>query len=161
MTEEEQIVVSAETLERMRRELEELTTAGRERMGERLQRAREFGDIRENADYDAARDEQAMMEARIRQLQYMVKHAVVQEAPAAADRVVPGLIVTVIENGAADEEEYLVAATSEEKVPGVRTVTTASPLGQALMGKQVGEEAEVVAPGGTFSVRVVALRPGR
>src|SRR5260370_38619158 len=71
------MVVSSETLNRWEQELKELTSYGRAAMSERLQRAREFGDIRANADYDAARDKQAMMEARIRHLQHMIKNPVV------------------------------------------------------------------------------------
>lgn len=160
MTEQpEQIVVSAETLERMRRELEELTTGGREAMSERLLRAREFGDIRENAEYDAAKDAQAMMEARIRRLQHMIKQAVVRDGPAEAEAVAPGVIVTICEVGQDEKEEYLLAATAEEKIPGVRTITTASPLGSALLGKRVGDSIVVEAPGGAFTVEVMALRP--
>src|SRR6266571_8581686 len=66
---------------RLRKELEELRTEGRTRIAERLLRAREHGDIRENADYDAAKDEQGLMEARIRQLEGILRSAVVGEAP--------------------------------------------------------------------------------
>ncbi|MGH2707947.1 MAG: transcription elongation factor GreA [Actinomycetota bacterium] len=155
----EQIVVSAETLDRMRAELEELTTVGRKAMSERLLRAREFGDIRENADYDAAKDAQAMMEARIRRLQYMTKHAAIRDAPAETEEVTPGVIVTICEIGQDETEEYLLAATAEEKLPGVRTITTASPLGSALLGKRVGDSIVVEAPAGAFSVKLVGLRP--
>ena len=153
------MVVSPETLARWEHELKELTSDGRAAMSERLQRAREFGDIRENADYDAARDEQAMMEARIRHLQHMIKNAVVQTSPATTDLAGPGIIVTILEDGETDLEEYLLASTAEEKVAGVRTITLSSPLGSALLGKKVGESVEVAAPGGKFSVEVKALRP--
>lgn len=153
------MVVSSETLNRWEQELKELTSDGRAAMSERLQRAREFGDIRENADYDAARDEQAMMEARIRHLQHLIKNAVVQTSPTTTDVAGPGIIVSILEDGEADVEEYLLASTAEEKVAGVRTITLSSPLGSALLGKKVGESAEVAAPGGKFSVEVKALRP--
>lgn len=153
------MVVSSETLDRWEHELKELTSDGRAAMSERLQRAREFGDIRENADYDAARDEQAMMEARIRHLQHMIKNAIVQTSPATTDLVGPGIIVTILEDGEADVEEYLLASTAEEKVAGIRTITTSSPLGSALLGKKVGQTTEVAAPGGKFSVEVKGLRP--
>jgi transcription elongation factor GreA len=154
----ENMVVSPETFARWELELKELTSDGRAAMSERLQRAREFGDIRENADYDAARDEQAMMEARIRQLQHMIKSATVQAAPAGSDKAGPGIIVSVQEDGE-DVEEYLLASTAEEKAPGIRTITTSSPLGSALVGKRVGDAAQVAAPRGRFSVKVVGLRP--
>jgi transcription elongation factor GreA len=153
------MVVSSETLDRWEQELKELTSDGRAAMSERLQRAREFGDIRENADYDAARDEQAMMEARIRNLQHLIKHAVVQTGPATTDLAGPGVIVTIVATGETDTEEYLLASTAEEKVPGIRTITMSSPLGSALLGKKVGESAEVTAPGGKFQVEVKELRP--
>lgn len=155
----ETMVVSLETLQRWELELKELTSDGRAAMSERLQRAREFGDIRENADYDAARDEQAMMEARIRHLQHLIKHAVVQDSPMGADVAGPGLIVTILEVGESEPEEYLLASTPEERVPGIRTITPSSPLGSAIVGRRVGDTAEVTAPGGTFSVEVKGLRP--
>lgn len=155
----DEVFVSPDTLARWELELKELTSDGRAAMSERLQRAREFGDIRENADYDAARDEQAMMEARIRHLQHLIKHAIVQTGPAQTDLAGPGIIVTILESGETDTEEYLLASTAEEKVPGVRTITTSSPLGSALLGKKVGDGVEVQAPGGRFSVEVKALRP--
>ncbi|MGH2705707.1 MAG: GreA/GreB family elongation factor [Actinomycetota bacterium] len=153
------VVVSAETLERMRGELDELETTGRSEMGERLQRAREFGDIRENAEYDAAKDAQALMESRIRQLQHLIKHAVVRDPPASVEEAGPGVIVSVREQGEEEVEQYLLAVTNEERVSGIRTVTTSSPLGKALAGKRVGETVRVEAPGGAFSVEVVDLRP--
>lgn len=154
----ESMVVSPETLQRWEAELLQLTSDGRAAMSVRLQRAREFGDLRENADYDAARDEQALMEARIRQLQHMIKHAIVQEAPAGVDSAGPGLIVSIQEEGE-EVEEYLLASTPEERIAGLRTITSSSPLGSALLGKRVGERAEVEAPGGRFSVQVMGLRP--
>jgi transcription elongation factor GreA len=99
------------------------------------------------------------MEARIRHLQHMIKNAIVQTSPATTDLAGPGIIVTILEAGEADVEEYLLASTAEEKVAGVRTITTSSPLGSALLGKKVGQTAEVAAPGGRFSVEVKALRP--
>jgi transcription elongation factor GreA len=155
----EGMVVSRETFDRWEQELKELTSDGRAAMSERLQRAREFGDIRENADYDAARDEQAMMEARIRHLRHLIKQAVVRDGPAVTDLAGPGVIVTIVEAGATETEEYLVASTAEEKVPGIRTITTSSPLGSALVGKRVGEKVQVDAPAGSFWVEIKALRP--
>lgn len=151
------IEVSPDTYERMKAELEQLTTAGREEMAERLQRARELGDLKENSEYHSAKEAQGLMEARIRHLQNTIKKAVVREAPAGAEQVAPGVIVTVKEGD--ETEEYLVAASNEEKMPGIRTVTTGSPLGQALLGKKVGDTVDVEAPGGKFTIEVAGLRP--
>lgn len=160
MSDSEEIVVSVETLERMKKELEELTTSGREEMSERLRRAREFGDIRENADYDAAKDAQGLMEARIRKLQHTVSRAVVRESGGKVKKAVPGVIVTVREPGSDETEDYLLADSSEEKIPGVQTASTASPLGSVLVGRRVGENVKVQAPGGNFSLEIVGLRVG-
>ena len=153
---------------RMRRELESLRTEGRTQMGERLLRARELGDIRENAEYDAAKNEQGMMEARIRDLERKLKDPDILEVED-SDEVVPGTLVTLrpVEDGpdpaeADDEDEtYLVALSAEERAPKVRTVTSSSPLGSALLGRRVGDRVTYDAPGGTFSYVVVALEAHR
>jgi transcription elongation factor GreA len=159
MSDPQDVVVSAETLERMEKELRELTTTGRDQMSERIQRAREFGDIRENAEYDAAKDAQGLMEARIRRLEHMIKNAVVRESPAEADVAKPGIIVTIRGEGDDETEDYLFASSPEDRMPGVRTITTASPVGSAIVGKSIGDSVDVKAPAGTFRVTIVALRP--
>jgi transcription elongation factor GreA len=150
---------------RLRKELEELRTEGRTEIAERLLRAREHGDIRENADYDSAKNDQGLMEARIRDLQHMLKDPDIIEAPDGED-VAPGTLVTLRALGeeGPEDETYLVALSAEEKAPGVRTVTSNSPLGAALLGKRVGQHVTYQAPGGTFSYEVVDLKayqPGR
>jgi transcription elongation factor GreA len=160
MKEDDRIPISAESLERMRAELEDLQGRGRAEMSERLKRARAHGDIRENADYDAAKDAQGMMEARIRTLEETINRAVVREAGNAADEAVPGVIVTVKEEGADDQEEYFLAASNEDKIEGMRTITLSSPLGKALAGGKPGDSVQVEAPGGSFTVEIISLRPG-
>lgn len=147
----------------MRRELEELRTEGRDKMAERLLRAREFGDISENAEYDAAKNEQGLMEARIRRLEHLLRDPDIIEA-ADGDEVGPGTIVTVRpveENAGEDDESYLVALSAEERAPGVRTVTSSSPFGSALLGKKVGDRVSYEAPGGTFAYEVISFAPHR
>ncbi|TMK16448.1 MAG: hypothetical protein E6G63_03315, partial [Actinobacteria bacterium] len=107
---------------RLRSELEELTTSGRDAIAERIKAAREHGDIRENAEYDAAKNEQGLMEARIRSIQAMLRDPEIVEAPSAADEVGPGMLVTVKPLDLEDEDEtYLLAEHAEEKAPGART----------------------------------------
>lgn len=159
MSDPEDVVISAQTLERMQKELNELTTTGRDQMSERIGRAREFGDIRENAEYDAAKDAQGLMEARIRKLEHIIKNAVVRQTPAEADVAKPGVIVTIEDEEEGDTQDYLFAASPEDRMAGVRTITASSPVGSAIVGKSIGESVEVKAPGGTFRVKIVALRP--
>ncbi len=143
----------------MRAELERLRTEGRKGMSERLLRAREHGDIRENAEYDTAKNEQGLMEARIRDLERQLRDPEIIEA-AGGDEVAAGTLVTVrlLEDSEESEDEtYLIALSPEERAPGVRTVTPSSPFGSVLMGRRVGDRVEYEAPGGTFAYQVVAI----
>lgn len=155
----DEVVVSPETLDRLKQELEDLKTRGRDEISEKLLRAREYGDIRENAEYDATKDAQALMEARVRQLEYMIRRAVVRDSPADEGPCAPGMIVTLKDEESGGTEEYLLTTSAEEKLDGMRTVTTSSPLGSALVGKSVGEKVTVNAPGGEFVVEILATRP--
>jgi transcription elongation factor GreA len=152
--------LTLEAYNRLKTELEELVTAGRERIAERLRVAREHGDIRENAEYDAAKDAQGLMESQIRRLQEALRDPEIIEAPIAADKIVPHMLVTVRSIDDDDAEEtYLLAEHGEEKAPGARTVTTSSPLGRALVGASKDQEIEVRAPGGSFKYIVVGFEP--
>ena len=152
-------VLTRDAFERLRSELRRLKTEGRTRISERLQGAREHGDIRENAEYDAAKNEQGLMEARIRQLEALLKDPDIVDGPASADQAGPGVLVTVRPDEDEEEETYLLAASKEERLDGVRTVTADSPLGSALLGRGVGERISYEAPGGTFGCRIVRLEP--
>lgn len=136
-------------------EFEELTTAGRRHIEERIAEARSHGDLRENADYDAAKNEQGMMEARIRQLKHLLENAEVREA-VDTGKVEVGSIVTVT-NG--DLTLEVLVATSENRVSGVQTAAPDGPLGSALLGTTVGDSVTYEAPGGTFTYTVESIRP--
>ncbi len=146
---------------RLKAELDEKKTEGRAHIAERLKRAREFGDIRENAEYDAAKNEQALLEARIRTLQQMLRDPDIIEAPVDADAVGPGMLVTVrpLDDDEPEDETYLLADSAEERAKGARTITTTSPLGSALVGARKGDEVSYQAPGGTFRYQVVEFHP--
>jgi transcription elongation factor GreA len=154
-------VLTREAFERLQRELDGLTTEGRRLIAERLLSAREHGDIRENAEYDATKDEQGMMEARIRELQRLLKDPDIVDAPADAEVASPGVLATLrpLDEDEPEDEIYLLAATKEERAPGARTVSVSSPLGQALAGRRVGDRISYQAPGGLFAYEVVALEP--
>lgn len=156
-------VLTRQAFDRLQEELDQLTTEGRRLIAERLLRAREHGDIRENAEYDAAKDEQGLMEARIRQLQRMLKDPDIVEILEDAEEAAPGVLATLrpLEEDDPEDELYLLAATKEERAPGARTVSVSSPLGQALLGRRVGDRITYQAPGGLFAYEVVALEPFR
>ena len=136
-------------------EYEELTTAGRRHIEERIAEARSHGDLRENADYDAAKNEQGMMEARIRQLKHLLESAEVREA-VDTGKVEVGSIVTVT-NGELTLE--VLVATNENRVSGVQTAAPDGPLGSALLGAAVGDQVTYEAPGGTFTYTIESIRP--
>jgi transcription elongation factor GreA len=146
---------------RLKGELEQLKTEGRTHIAERIKAAREHGDIRENAEYDAAKNEQGLMESRIRTLERMLRDPDIVEAPTGSDVVAPGMLVTVrpLEDDEPEDEVYLLAESAEEKVPGVRTITTTSPLGSALLGARFDDEVSVEAPAGVFHYLVVGFEP--
>lgn len=146
---------------RLKQELEGLRTEGRAHIADRLKAAREHGDIRENAEYDAAKNEQALMESRIRHLERLLRDPDIVEAPIDADAVVPGMLVTVrpLDENDPEDEIYLLAESAEERAPGVRTITTSSPLGSAVMGSRRDEEVAIEAPGGIFRYVVVDFGP--
>ena len=148
---------------RLRKDLERLETDGRTHMAERLLHARELGDISENAEYESAKHEQALMEGRIRELQQKLKDPDIVEVAEGGDSAEPGMLVTVrpLDDGEPEDEIYLLAHSAEERSSAARTVTVESPFGSALSGSRVGDRVSYQAPGGTFSYQVVAIEPHR
>lgn len=146
---------------RLKAELDRLTGEGRTHIAERLKEAREHGDIRENAEYDAAKNEQALMESRIRTIQRMLRDPDIVESPEASDLVGPGMLVTLrpLDDEDPDDEVYLLAESAEERAPGIRTITTTSPLGRAVIGSRPEDEIAYEAPGGMFRYVVVGFEP--
>ena len=136
-------------------ELEQLTTVGREEVTRRIAEARDHGDLRENAEYDAAKNEQGLMEARIRQIRHILENSEVQEV-VDSGQVTVGTVATVVDDDG-DEMEFFVAP-SENKVAGMILASPTSPLGAALIGAKPGDEVSYEAPGGTFTYKVTGVR---
>ena len=148
--------LSQEAYERLRAELEDLTTSGRVDIAQTIETARELGDLKENADYHAARDDQGRMEARIRQLQSLIDNAVIVDSSQISDTVAAGSIVALRYEGDADVDRFLVGSI-EERRSDVAVVSPASPLGQALIGHRKGDVVEYQAPGGNLKVEIVDI----
>ena len=148
--------LSREAYERLRAELEDLTTRGRVDIAQTIETARELGDLKENADYHAAREDQGRMEARIRQLQSLVDHAVIVNASHASDTVAAGSIVALRYEGDDEADRFLVGSI-EERRSDVAVVSPASPLGQALVGHRKGDVVSYQAPGGNLKVEIVEI----
>jgi transcription elongation factor GreA len=141
---------------KMEQELAHLKTKGREEIEDRIAEARSHGDLRENADYDAAKNEQGLMEARIRKLEHLLRTAEVRDV-VDSGRVEVGSVVTLVD-GDGDEMQYFVAP-QENKVPGLLLASPTSPLGGALLGAGVGDEVAYDAPAGTLTVTIKSVRP--
>jgi transcription elongation factor GreA len=148
--------LSREAYERLQAELEDLTTRGRVDIAQAIETARELGDLKENADYHAAREDQGRMEARIRQLQSLVDNAIIVEGTEASDTVNPGSIVALRYEGDDDADRYLVGSI-EERRDDVAVVSPASPLGQALLGRRKGDTVEYEAPRGNLKVEILDI----
>ena len=128
--------LSRETYDRLTAELHELTTVGRTRIAQTIETARLLGDLSENADYHAAKDEQGRMEARIRQLQAMLENVQLVEDAGPSDTVRVGSFVTL--DFGSGPERYLVGSIEEKRDDVEDVLTPDSPLGKALVGKGTG-----------------------
>ena len=141
--------------QKLRDEYEHLTTDGRRVMEKRISDARDHGDLRENAEYDTAKNDQGMMEARIRQIRHILENSEVREVEDSG-AVAVGTIATVVDEDG-DEMEFFVAP-AENKIPGILLASPDSPLGGALLGAAPGDTVSYEAPGGVFSYEVKAVR---
>ena len=145
----------------LRSEIEELEGPRRAEVVAAIKKAREFGDLSENGDYHAAKDEQGHMEGRIRQLEHIIEHAEVlgEHYHAEHGRAHEGCIVTVLFDGdSPDRAETYVLGHPEEQHRGIDVLTAASPLGSALIGATEGDVVTYKAPSGRdLSVRVVKV----
>lgn len=148
--------LSQDAYDRLRAELEDLTTRGRVDIAQTIETARELGDLKENADYHAARDDQGRMEARIRQLQSLVDNAVIVDSSQTSDTVAAGSVVALRYEGDDDADRFLVGSI-EERRDDVAVVSPQSPLGQALIGRRKGDVVSYQAPGGDLKVEVVDI----
>ena len=149
--------LSQNAYDRLEAELEDLTSRGRIDIARKIEAAREMGDLSENGDYHAAKEEQGKMEGRIVHLQRLLVDAeIVAEVDGDIDHVIPGSIVSVLYDGD-DEPEQMLVGSIEEKREDMAVVSPGSPLGSALLGASVGNRVIFEAPGGDLMVQVVAI----
>ena len=150
--------LSRTAYERLEAELEDLTTRGRVEVANRIEAARALGDLSENGDYHAAKDDQGKMEARIRHIQAILKSAVVVDGSAGeGDSVAAGTVVSIRYQGDDDVERYLVGSIEERHDEGLSVISPGSPLGRALIGRSAGDVVEYEAPSGVLKVEIVEV----
>ena len=152
--------LTQDAYDRLAAELEQLSTTGREEIAKKIESAREEGDLKENGGYHAAREEQGKAEARIRQLEDMLRRAEVGETPADDGVVEPGMKVTYKFVGEDDTEVFLLGAREMEDTTDLTVYSPQSPLGQAIIGHKVGETVAYAAPNGKeLKVEIVDAKP--
>ena len=155
MTDTKEIYVTNEGLEQMKQELEDLIQVKRPEVIKALKEARALGDLSENAEYDAARQEQAQTEARIKELEAMIEHAVIIEN-VDTNEVSIGTKVTIEYVDDDDTEEYSIVGVKEAD-PFNNKISNESPIAKAILGKKIGDIVSVDSPNGTYDVKVVAI----
>jgi transcription elongation factor GreA len=152
-----EVVLTQEGLEKLRDEIERLSTIEREKVAERIREAREFGDISENSEYDDAKNDQAMLEHRISQLQEKLRRArVIKESDISTGKVSLGATVT-LKDLDYDEEFVYQLVGSAEADPTNHKLSNESPVGQAILGRAVGDVVNVPAPMGTLKYEVLKI----
>jgi transcription elongation factor GreA len=139
--------LTQEAYDRLKSELDHLSGPGRAEIAEKIEFARDEGDLRENGGYHAAKEEQGKIEARISQLQHILASARVGEPPRTEGVVGPGMTVTVRFERDEDEVTFLLASREESGAP-IDVYSPRSPLGSAINGKKVGEKATYTLPNG-------------
>jgi transcription elongation factor GreA len=150
--------ITKETLEKLEAEYLYLTTVGRTEIARTIEAARLLGDLSENGDYHAAKDEQGKMEARIRQIDHVIRNHEIVERDEHAGKVQHASIVKVVYEGDSDDDfqEFFIGSI-EEKPDGVLVASPTSPLGEALLGRSVGDEVAYEAPSGLLKVKILGL----
>ena len=152
------MVLTAEGLKKMTDELDYLKNIKRVEVKEALAVARSFGDLSENSEYDEAKNEQAKVETRIGELEEILKNVVViNENELSDDTVNMGMTVKVYDEEYDEEDEYNIVGTNEAD-PLKNNISDQSPIGMALIGKKVGEIAEVEAPDGIIKLKILEIR---
>lgn len=150
------IYVTADGLKKLEEELETLRTVKRAEVAQRLHEAMEDGELIENAEYEAAKNEQAFVEGRILELEHMIAQAQIIQPKKSGGVVRIGNTVVVQEGSNAPETYTIVGAAEANPKEGL--ISNESPLGQALLERKIGDEVEVKAPAGVLRFKIVKIK---
>ncbi|MBF0778026.1 transcription elongation factor GreA [Streptococcus cuniculi] len=149
--------MTIEEKEKLEKELEELKLVRRPEIVERIKIARSYGDLSENSEYEAAKDEQAFVEGQISMIETKIRYAeIVNSDAVAADEVAIGKTVTIQEVGETDEEVYMIVGAAGADA-FANKVSNESPIGQALIGRKTGDIATVQTPVGSYDVQILKV----
>ena len=154
----ERIVMTKKNYEDLKRELDHLVKVKRPEIIERIAEARSHGDLSENAEYDAAREEQRSNEGKIAEIEYKIKNADIREEVTDNSYVHLGSVVTVYDEDLEEEQDYTITSVTEVDVMAGK-ISVESPVGAALLRKTVGESVEVKCPNGTsYTLKIKAIK---
>jgi len=154
--------LTQEAYDRLKAELDQLTGEGRIEIARKIEEAREEGDLKENGGYHAAREEQGQQEARIRQLQELLRTAQVGTPPTSSDTAAPGMVLTIRYDGEDETETVLLGSREEGSRADLEVVSPNSPLGGSLLGAHPGDTRAYQLPdGGSMEVTLVSAEPFR
>ena len=153
-----EVILTPEGYKKLKQEIEYLSNEKRREIADRIRIAREFGDIAENAEYDDAKNEQAMLEHRIAQLEDRLSHArVISKSEIKKDVVSIGSRVRLRDVDAKKTVEYHIVGSAEAN-PAENKLSNESPVGKAIMGRKKGEVVEVAAPRGALKFKILEIR---
>ena len=155
-SEKKEVFLTAKGLLEIEEELDELKRVKRPEIINAIKEARALGDLSENADYHAAREEQAIIEGRIQELEYMVDHAVIIEEKV-GDKVSIGCSVIIKYGGDDDSEEYQIVGSTEAD-PFENKISNESPIAKAIIGHKKGDIVEVESPNGKYKIEIIEIK---
>jgi transcription elongation factor GreA len=152
----QEITMTAEELESVRQELNQLETEGRREIAARIKTAREWGDLKENAEYHAAKEDQAHLETRILKLRDQVRKATVVKASRTSDSVQHGSTVSYTDRATNRQQTFRIVSPNDAR-PSDGSLSVASPIARALIGRRVGDVVELQTPKGTRTLTVDSI----
>ncbi|WP_342525337.1 transcription elongation factor GreA [Chryseomicrobium sp. FSL W7-1435] len=156
MVNEKQYPMTLAGKQKLEDELDLLKNVKRKEVVERIKVARDFGDLSENSEYDAAKEDQAFVEGRISLLESMIRNSVMIEEDVNDDKVSLGKTVTFIETPDGDEETYTIVGSAEAD-PLEGLISNDSPIARGLLGRTIGENVRIMTPGGEMDVKIVSI----
>ena len=155
--EQKKNILTKEGLRKLEDELKELTVHRRQEVAQKLKEARALGDLSENAEYDAAKEEQSVIENRIKEIENIIKNSTLVDEDAHEEgKVGIGSVVKIRDMGLKEEMEYRIVGSQEAKILE-ETISNESPLGKALIGHEAGETVKVNAPAGVIKYKIVKI----
>jgi transcription elongation factor GreA len=157
---EKETILTAEGLQKLQDELDELKTVHRKEVNDRIRQAKEYGDLSENAEYEDAKQEQAFIEGRIQKLEQMIRNSrIIDESEYAADEAHIGATVKVKDLKNNENYEFHIVGSAEAD-PSAKRISNESPLGRALIGHKKGETVDVATPRGVVKYKIEAIKNG-